>query len=126
LQYFIVKDIRSNNIIHTTIRASRDNINPADIELINHNRHLQSVRSFEILMIILCTFFNLKQTLSSSSGSHYDTEVEGLIYSQKLVKLMKNKVNPENVLKIHQHRELVEQVTLIDKWTGSSNLIIEH
>jgi hypothetical protein len=60
-QHFPIKNVQSNEIIHTNIRASRDNINSIDTKLSKHNKHVQSVSSFESLMMVVCTFFfNLK------------------------------------------------------------------
>ncbi len=60
-------------------------------------------------------FFNLKQIVSIVSASDHHNELEKTVSARRSVTLMKNKIEPVNVTQIHQHRESVEKVTIVDK-----------
>jgi hypothetical protein len=124
-QHFVVKDAQSNDIIHTTIQIAGNNINPIKKKLSTQNIHLQSVRSFEILIIVLYIFFwNLKQVASNLIVCHIHKASEKFINHQKSVKLVKNKIEPINVVENYRHDQVLQKVTLIYDWTRKSNLSV--
>jgi hypothetical protein len=125
-QHFVIKDPQSNDIIHTTIQTAGNNINPINKKFSIQNIHLQSVRSFETLIIVLYIFFlNLKQVPSNLSVSHIHKESKKCINNnQKSAKLVKNKIEPVNVMETYGHDQAVEKVTLIYDRTRKSNLSV--
>lgn len=117
VQPFSRNDIHSENMIHTNIRASRNNVTSVGYKQNNPNEHLlQSVRIFKNSSLILSNSSYLNQTVSVVSISHIRNELEENMVTPRAVKLVKNKIKPLGVSKSDQYRALPNKVSTFDSY----------